>query len=76
MNDIHVKVNLTVFAASLFVWIIIGCLIGLTMFEPSLKVPEPLVNLFATLTGVVLTTLTGFTKGAANEKSNTPTPIP
>jgi hypothetical protein len=77
MNDIHVKVNLTVFVAALAVWVVIGVLIGVTMFEPSYDVPEPLSNLFATLTGVVLTTLTGFTKGASSDaKIDSPTPIP
>jgi len=78
MKDIHIKVNLTVFFVSLTVWLIIGGLVVVTMFDTTLDVPEPLLNLFMTLTGVVLTTLTGFTKGvASNDKTDDmPHPIP
>ena len=74
MEYIHVKVNLAVFTVAILAWVAIGILIAITMFDSALEVPESLQTLFATLTGVIITMITGFTKEDKNEKADTATP--
>jgi len=63
MKYLRLKINVATFVVCLVVWVALG----LAMAWPGYTLPLELKTLFATITGVIINTLTGFEKGADDE---------